>query len=137
MILVDTSVWIDHLNDKRSDEVRALRRLVGFAPLLVGDLILCEILQGLRSDREAAMVERALNRFNSVSLVTPGLAVKDAANYRFLRGKGITIRKTIDLLIATFCIENRHTLLHSDRDFDHIQAHLGLQVIQPSLVYEP
>ena len=134
MILVDTSVWIDHLNDKRCDEVRALRRLIGFAPLLVGDLILCEILQGLRSDREASIVERALNRFDSVSLVTPNLAVKAAANYRFLRGKGITIRKTIDLLIATFCIENRHALLHSDRDFDQMEAHLRLQVIQPDLV---
>jgi predicted nucleic acid-binding protein len=134
VILVDTSVWIDHLNDNQSDEVGALRRLVGFAPLIVGDLILCEILQGLRSDREAAIVERALNRFESVSLVTPSLAVKAAANYRFLRGKGITIRKTIDLLIATFCIENRHALLHSDRDFDQIEAHLGLQVIQPDLV---
>lgn len=134
MILIDTSVWIDHLNNNHTDEVGALRRLVGVAPLLVGDLILCEILQGLRSDREAAMVEQALARFDMVSLVTPSLAVRAAANYRFLRGKGITIRKTIDLLIATFCIENRHALLHSDRDFDQIEAHLGLQVIQPRLV---
>ena len=129
MILVDTSVWIDHLNNKQTGEVGTLRGLVGSAPLLVGDLILCEVLQGLRSEREAALVERALGRFDLVSLVTPGLAVKAAANYRFLRSKGITIRKTIDLLIATFCIENRHALLHSDRDFDPIEAHLGLQVV--------
>jgi predicted nucleic acid-binding protein len=129
VILIDTSVWIDHLNDNRTDEVDTLRRLVGFAPLLVGDLILCEILQGLRSDREAAIVEQALRRFDIVSLVTPSLAVQAAANYRFLRAKGITIRKTIDLLIATFCIENNHALLHADRDFDPIRDHLGLQVI--------
>jgi predicted nucleic acid-binding protein len=129
VILVDTSVWIDHLNDNRTDEVETLRRLVGFAPLLIGDLILCEILQGLRSGREAAIVEQALRRFDIVSLVTPSLAVQAAANYRFLRAKGITIRKTIDLLIATFCIENNHALLHADRDFDPIRDHLGLQVI--------
>lgn len=129
MILVDTSVWIDHLNDNRTDEVETLRGLVGLAPLLVGDLILCEVLQGLRSDREAATVEQALRRFDLVALATPDLAVQAAANYRFLRGKGITIRKTIDLLIATFCIENNHTLLHADRDFDPFQMHLGLQVI--------
>ena len=128
MILVDTSVWIDHLNNNQTREVGTLRGLVGVAPLLVGDLILCEILQGLRSEREAALVEQALSRFDLVSLVTPGLAVKAAANYRFLRGKGVTIRKTIDLLIGTFCIENGHRLLHSDRDFDPIATHLGLQI---------
>jgi predicted nucleic acid-binding protein len=129
VILVDTSVWIDHLNDNRTDAVTTLRRLVGFAPLLVGDLILCEILQGLRSDREGATVEQALRRFDVVSLVTPALAVQAATNYRFLRAKGITIRKTIDLLIATFCIENDHALLHADRDFDPIRDYLGLKVI--------
>ena len=129
MILVDTSVWIDHLNNRQTAEVGTLRGLVGFTPLLVGDLILCEVLQGLRSEREAATVEQALRRFDVVSLVSPDLACRAAANYRFLRGKGITIRKTIDLLIATFCIENRHALLHSDRDFDPIEMHLGLQVV--------
>jgi predicted nucleic acid-binding protein len=129
VILVDTSVWIDHLNNRQTNQVGTLRGLVGVVPLLVGDLILCEVLQGLRSEREAALVEQALHRFDLVSLVTPSLAVKAAANYRLLRGKGITIRKTIDLLIATFCIENRHALLHSDRDFDPIEAHLGLQVM--------
>jgi predicted nucleic acid-binding protein len=129
VILVDTSVWIDHLNNNRTGELETLRRLVGFVPLLVGDLVLCEVLQGLRSDREAATVERALRRFDLVALVTPDLAVRAAANYRFLRGKGVTIRKTIDLLIATFCIENKHALLHADRDFDPFRDHLGLQVI--------
>ena len=129
MILVDTSVWIDHLNNKQTNQVITLRGLVGVVPLLVGDLILSEVLQGLRSEREAMLVEQGLRRFDLVSLVTPDLAAKAAANYRFLRGKGITIRKTIDLLIATFCIENHHPLLHSDRDFDPIEAQLGLRVV--------
>ena len=129
MILVDTSVWIDHLNNKQTNQVVTLRGLVGLVPLIVGDLILCEVLQGLRSEREAVLVEQALRRFDLVSLVTPGLAAKAAANYRFLRSKGITIRKTIDLLIATFCIENRHALLHSDQDFDPIEVQLGLPVV--------
>ncbi len=129
MILVDTSVWIDYLRDNRTDGAWTLDRLIDRVPILVGDLILCELLQGLRSDREAALVEGALSRFNIVPLVTPALAIQAAANYRLLREKGITIRKTIDLLIATFCIENGHILLHADRDFDPIQTHLGLQVI--------
>jgi len=129
VILVDTSVWIDYLRDNGTDGAKTLDRLIDRVPILVGDLILCELLQGLRSDREASLVESALSRFNIVPLVTPALAIQAAANYRLLRKKGITIRKTIDLLIATFCLENNHTLLHSDRDFDPIQIHLGLQVI--------
>jgi predicted nucleic acid-binding protein len=129
VILVDTSVWVDHLNDDVTDQVWTLRTLVGREPLLVGDLILCEILQGLRSDKEAALVEQALRRFDVVSLTSPDLAVRAAANYRFLRGNGATIRKTIDLLIGTFCIENRHALLHADRDFEPMQLYLGLRVV--------
>ncbi len=129
MILVDTSVWVDHLNDSVTDQVRILRALIGREPLLVGDLILCEILQGLRTDAEAAMVEQALRRFDVVSLTNPGLAVRTASHYRFLRGKGITIRKTIDLLIGAFCIEHGHSLLHTDRDFDPMATHLGLRVV--------
>jgi predicted nucleic acid-binding protein len=129
VILVDTSVWVDHLNDSVTDQVRILRALIGREPLLVGDLILCEILQGLRTDAEAAMVEQALRRFDLVSLTDPDLAVRAAAHYRLLRGKGITIRKTIDLLIGAFCIEHGHSLLHADRDFDPMAAYLGLRVV--------
>ena len=129
MILVDTSVWVDHLNDSPTVEVRVFRQLVGRQELIVGDLILCEVLQGLRSDREAALVEQAMRRFNVVSLTNPDLAVRAAANYRFLRGKGVTIRKTIDVLIGTYCIEQGHTLLHADRDFEPMHLYLGLSVI--------
>jgi predicted nucleic acid-binding protein len=129
VILVDTWVWVDHLNDRPTAEVETLRGLVGRVPLLVGDLILCEILQGLRSDREAALVEQALRRFDLVTLTDPELAVRAAANYRFLRGKGVTISKTIDLLIGTFCIERGHVLLHADRDFEPMRHHLGLRTV--------
>ena len=95
MILVDTSVWIGHLNDTVTGRVSRLRELIPSIPLLVGDLILCEVLQGLRSEREAHLVERGLRRFETVSLLDPDLAVKAAANYRFLRSRGSTIRNSI------------------------------------------
>jgi predicted nucleic acid-binding protein len=129
MILVDSSVWIDHLNDAATQAVRRLRELIPVRPLLVGDLILCEVLQGLRSEREARLVERVLRRFATVSLLDVDLAVKAAANYRSLRAKGITIRKTVVLIIGTFCIERGHVLLHDDRDFEPMVRFLGLQVV--------
>jgi predicted nucleic acid-binding protein len=127
VILVDTSVWIGHLNDAVTGPVSRLRELIPAIPLLVGDLILCEILQGLRSEREARLVERGLRRFGTVSLLDPDLAVKAAASYRFLRGRGSTIRKTIGLVIGTFCIERRHLLLQDDRDFEPMVRFLGLR----------
>ena len=127
MILVDSSVWINHLNDTATGAVQRLRALIPVQPLLVGDLILCEVLQGLRSDREARLVERALRRFAVVSLLDADLAVKAATYYRALRARGITIRKTIDLIIGTFCIEGGHALLHDDRDFEPMVRFLGLQ----------
>ena len=127
MILVDSSVWIDLLNNGVTEPVRRLRELIPTTPLLIGDLILCEVLQGFRADAQARLVERSLRRFEAVSLVDPELAVKAAANYRVLRRRGITIRKTIDILIGTFCIERGHMLLHSDRDFAPMERFLGLQ----------
>ena len=127
MILVDSSVWIDHLRNTITAPVAHLRSLISGQELLVGDLILCEVLQGLRTYTEARLVEDALREFEIVSLVDAGLAVKAAANYRFLGRHGITIRKTIDLLIGTFCIERGHTLLHSNRDFPPMERLLGLQ----------
>lgn len=127
MILVDTSVWIDLLNNIVTEPVNRLRRLIPSSPILVGDLILCEVLQGLRTEAQAKLVERSLGRFEPVSLLDPVLAVKTAANYRFLRRQGITVRKTIDLMIGTFCVERGHSLLHSDRDFEPMERFLGLQ----------
>ena len=127
MILVDSSVWIDLLNNVVTEPVRRLRALLPTTPLLIGDLILCEVLQGFRIEAQARLVERSLSRFEAVSLIDPELAVKAAANYRFLRRRGITVRKTIDVIIATYCIERGHSLLHSDRDFAPMERLLGLQ----------
>ena len=129
MILVDTSVWIDHLNNATTDQVVRLRELIPTTPLLIGDLILCELLQGLRSEREARLVERGLRRFATASLLDVNLAVRAAANYRFLRSKGTTIRKTVGVIIGTFCIEYGHVLLHDDRDFEPMVRFLGLRTI--------
>ena len=129
MILVDSSVWIDHLNNVATEPVRRLRELIPSIPLLIGDLIMCEVLQGLRSEREARLVERGLRRFKAVSLLDPELAVQAAANYRLLRSRGHTIRKTIDIIIGTFCIARGHVLLHDDRDFEPMVQFLGLQTI--------
>ena len=129
MILVDSSVWIDHLNNVATEPVRRLRELIPSIPLLIGDLIMCEVLQGLRSEREARLVERGLRQFEAVSLLDPELAVQAAANYRLLRSRGHTIRKTIDIIIGTFCIARGHVLLHDDRDFEPMVQFLGLQTI--------
>jgi len=129
VILVDSSVWIDHLNNVATEPVRRLRELIPSIPLLIGDLIMCEVLQGLRSEREARLVERGLRWFEAVSLLDPELAVQAAANYRLLRSRGHTIRKTIDIIIGTFCIARGHVLLHDDRDFEPMVQFLGLQTI--------
>jgi hypothetical protein len=129
VILVDSSVWIDLLNNVITEPVTRLRQLIPYSPILVGDLILCEVLQGLRTEAQARLVERSLGRFEAVSLFDPALAVKTAANYRFLRRQGVTVRKTIDLIIGTFCIECGHTLLHNDRDFEPMENLLGLQTV--------
>jgi predicted nucleic acid-binding protein len=130
MILADTSVWIDLFKGLRTESAERLRVFIREDPtLVVGDLIVCEFLQGLRSEAEAALMERSLRRFTMVSLVDPELAIKAAANYRHLRAKGITIRKTIDVIIGTFCIERDCVLLHSDRDFEPMEKHLGLRTL--------
>jgi predicted nucleic acid-binding protein len=129
MILTDSSVWINHINRVVNEPVRRLRELIPGGPLLVGDLILCEILQGFRSEAEAKFVERTLSRFEAVTLCSPELAPRAAANYRYLRTRGITMRKTIDVIIGTFCIERGHVLLHSDRDFEPMERLLGLRTV--------
>ena len=129
MILVDSSVWIDHLGNVFTRPVRRLRQLVEQERILVGDLILCEVLRGVRSETQAREVEAALRRFELVTLADPDLAVKAAENYRLLRRRGVTIRTTVDLIIGTFCMEHGHALLHSDRDFEPMERFLGLQTV--------
>jgi predicted nucleic acid-binding protein len=98
-------------------------------PLLVGDLILLEVLQGARNEAHATRIERALRQYSVVPLLGGDLAPRAARNYRRLRDIGITIRKTADVIIATFCIEHDHALLHDDRDFAPMEKHLGLKVV--------
>ena len=126
MILVDTSVWIPYLDGYQTPEVARLLGIERLSHIIVGDLILLEILRGARSERAAATIERKLSRFDVRTLSDQALAIRAAANYRVLRRLGITIRSSIDVLIATYCIENGHQLLHRDRDFDHFGQHLGL-----------
>ena len=127
MILVDSSVWIDFFNGRAGRETDLLDDLIESDLLLTGDIILTEVLQGFRAESDFCRAKRALDRLEFRPMLGRAIALKSATNYRILRAKGITVRKTIDMLIATFCIENRHELLHSDRDFDPIQQHLGLR----------
>jgi predicted nucleic acid-binding protein len=126
LIVVDSSVWIDFLNGRNAPHVRRLRGLLGAEELIVGDLMLCEVLQGLRSEREAFEVEALLRRFTVVPMAGDTIAVTAARYFRSLRRRGITIRKTIDLLIGTWCIANGIPLLHNDGDFHPMARHLGL-----------
>ena len=127
MIVVDSSVWIDHLRQVVTNPVARLRSLMTRAELLVGDLILCEVLRGVRSEAVAREIEAVMRAFEIVPLCDRDLAIKAAANYRYLRARGITIHNSIDLIIGTFCIERGHALLHSDRDFEPMERFLGLQ----------
>lgn len=126
MILVDSSVWIAHLRGRRTPATARLEIIAGREPLLIGDLIMLEVLQGARDESQAAQIERALRQYVVVSLLDADLAARAARNYRKLRGLGITIRKTADIIIGTYCIEYRHSLLHDDRDFAPMEKHLGL-----------
>ena len=126
MIVVDSSVWIDFLNGRNAACVRRLKSSFGTEEIVVGDLMLCEVLQGLPSEQEAREVEALLRRFEVAEMVGDAIVVAAARNFRHLRQRGITIRKTIDLLIGTWCIENRTALLHNDTDFRPMARHLGL-----------
>ncbi len=127
MILVDSSVWIDFFNGRTSRETDLLDDFLSSDLLLTGDIILAEVLQGFRTESDFRRARRALDRLEFRPMLGRAIALKSAVNDRLLRAKGITVRKTIDMLIATFCIEHGHELLHADRDFDPIQQHLGLR----------
>jgi predicted nucleic acid-binding protein len=126
VIVVDSSVWIDFVNGRNAPHVGRLRASLGTDEIIVGDLMLCEVLQGLESERAAREVEALLRRFEIVPMAGDAIALMAARNFRSLRRRGITIRKTIDMLIGTWCIENRRPLLHNDGDFRPMARHLGL-----------
>ncbi|MBF0241559.1 MAG: PIN domain nuclease [Desulfamplus sp.] len=127
MILVDTSVWVDFFNGNESNKTEQLEHFLSSTIIVVGDLIAAELLQGFRSDKDYETAKSLLQECTLVQLCNIDLAVKSAQNYRILRKKGITIRKTIDTIIATYCIENKIPLLFSDRDFEPFVSCLNLQ----------
>ena len=129
MILVDSSVWIDFFRNQATPQADWLDRNLGEQNLLVGDLILAEVLRGFRDDKGFNEAKRLLGRLEQVSLCGEGLAVSAARNFRRLRRLGITVRGTVDAIIATRCIADGYRLLYSDRDFDPFVTHLGLAVV--------
>lgn len=130
-LIVDSSVWIDYFNGHRTAETNALDQMLGVDEIIIGDLILTEILQGFRKESDFHRARELLDHFPVVSMLGPEMAIKAAENYRMLRKQGVTIRKTIDVIIASYCIEHALPLLYSDRDFDPMVQHLGLQTSLP------
>ncbi len=130
-MIIDTTVWIDFLGGHPTPEAAWLDRELTRQRLGLTDLILCEILQGIPTEGEAARTLKELQRFEVFATGGIELAAAAARNYRALRTRGRTVRKTIDCLIATFCLVHQHSLLHRDRDFDPFEDVLGLQVVDP------
>lgn len=130
-LLVDSSVWIDYFNGVTSAHTDYLDAALGQQEIIIGDLILTEVLQGFRFQKDFEQARSALLKFPVRPMVGQNIAIQSALNYRSLRARGITIHKTIDCLIATFCIENKSRLLHTDRNFDPFEAFLNLKVVQP------
>ena len=129
MILVDSSVWVDYFNGTATSQTDFLDRILGEQPILIGDLIITEVLQGFRRDEDFDAAYRAFVSFQIVEMLNFDLAVQSARNDRILRMRGVTVRKTIDCIIATYCIQTGHILLHSDGNFDPFENHLGLSVV--------
>ncbi|MBD1918017.1 MULTISPECIES: PIN domain nuclease [Cyanophyceae] len=130
MILVDSSVWIDYFNGQDTLHVELLDQLLSTQPLAIGDIILTEVLQGFRQDADYVTAKQILTSLTIFQLSNTDLAINSADNFRTLRKRGITVRKTVDVIIATFCIEAKHALLFSDRDFIPFVQHLGLDAVQ-------
>lgn len=130
MIVVDSSVWVDFFNGAQNRQTDLLDQLLGRERILIGDIILTEVLQGFRRDAEFQRARELLETLEFRDMLGKAMAQRSAENYRKLRQAGITVRKTIDVMIATFCIEGGHELLHADHDFDAMEKHLGLKIVQ-------
>ena len=131
MVIIDTTVWIDYLRGVINKETNYLDREVARQRFGLTDLILCEILQGISDEKSLTRVLQELRNFELFETGGADLAIEAARNFRRLRQHGHTVRKTIDCLIATFCLQHGHSLLHRDRDFDHFEELLGLTVVHP------
>ena len=135
MILVDSSVWINYFSGIETWQTKLLDGLLSNVPILMGDLILAEVLQGFRSDKD---FEEARANLSALPFQTIGgykVALKSALNYRLLRKKGVTVRKTIDIIIGTFCIIKNIPLLHDDRDFEPMVTHLSLIALSQDYIF--
>ena len=130
MILVDSSVWIEYFNGTITAQTEKLDQLLGHEPLAIGDLILTEVLQGFDDERDFNEARKLLTSLTVVELGGQEIAIQAARNFRALRNRGVTVRKTIDTVIATRCIESGYDLLHNDRDFEPFVRHLGLRVVK-------
>lgn len=131
MILADSSVWIDYFRGTSTPQTETLDALLGSEPVVTGDLILTEVLQGFASERDFNIARKLLTSLDIVNLAGRDIAIQAARNFRALRALGITVRKTIDTVIATRCIESGFMLLYSDKDFDPFVQHLGLRSAFP------
>ena len=129
MIIVDTSVWVDYFNGIDTKETYILDTSLGYQEVAIGDLVALEILRGFRLDKDYNTAKKYLATLQQYGMLNPQLALKAAENYRKLRKKGITIRKTADIIIATFCIDQKLPLLYTDRDFIPFSEHLKLHSV--------
>ena len=134
MILVDSSVWIAYFNGQDIWQSNVLDKLLEKVPVIIGDLIMTEVLQGFRTDKDFNKAKEFLSFLDFKELCGLDIALQSSINYRNLRKKGTTIRKTIDVIIGTYCIENQCTLLHDDHDFDVIEKYLHLKVVSPNIL---
>ena len=129
-VIIDTTVWIDFFRNAKTEQTNLLEVVVRRGDAALGDLIVSEVLQGVDADKEFRSLKRHFSSFRIYPMIGRQNAIQSAVNYRKLRAKGFTVRKTVDCWIATFCIERRFPLLHNDRDFDPFEQHLGLKVLR-------
>jgi len=129
MIMVDTSAWIEYFRNGDSTVVAKVDQCLAAKLVCTGDLVYCEIMQGIRSARYRKEIGSLLLALPKFEMVGFNLAERSAANYRMLRSRGVSVRKTIDMIIGTFCVENGHQIIHFDRDFDLMAEHIGLEII--------
>jgi predicted nucleic acid-binding protein len=130
LILVDSSVWIDYFRGAVTAQTEKLDKMLGHEPLAIGDLMLIEVLQGFAKERDFNAAKKLLTSLTVVELGGQEIAIRAARNFRALRNLGVTVRKTIDTIIATRCIASGYDLLHNDRDFEPFVIHLGLRVVK-------
>jgi len=135
MVLVDSSVWINYFNGQVTWHTEILDQMLLQIPVLTGDLILTEVLQGFKNDKDYRKARECMSILPCKQMGGYDLAIKSAGNYRKLRKKGITVRKNIDIIIGTFCINENIPLLHDDKDFEPMSEHLSLKTISQSIVH--